>query len=78
MNWTIVEAAEQLDPTLAEDEVRALVLLFQVPVVGRRRGRGRPVPEYDQAAVLRAHAAVIAVRRGLLHGILGTRPAQAG
>lgn len=70
-SWTIKEAAEQLHPAMTLDEVRALTLLFAVPVLGQRRGRGRPVDEYDQPAILRAHAAVIAVRQGLLHAILG-------
>jgi hypothetical protein len=78
--WTIAEAVEWLDPSFGEDEVRALVLLFAVPVLGQRRGhgRGRPVPEYDQPAILRAHAAVIAVRQGLMHALLGPRPATSG
>lgn len=71
--WTVKDAADQLDPPLSEEEVRALVLLCQVPVLGQRRGRGRPAEEYDQPAMLRAHAAVIAYRRGLLHGILSPR-----
>lgn len=72
--WTIRDAVDGLEPTMDEAEVRALVLLFKVPPLGRRRGRGRPVDEYDQPAILRAHAAVIAYRRGLLHAILGPRP----
>jgi hypothetical protein len=76
--WTVREAVQWLDPPLGEDEVRALVLLFAVPVLGDRRGRGRPVPEYDQPAILRAHAAVIAVREGLMHALLGPRPATSG
>jgi hypothetical protein len=80
MGWTIAEAVEWLDPPLADAEVRALVLLFAVPVLGQRRsnGRGRPVPEYDQPAIMRAHAAVIAVREGLMHALLGPRPAASG
>lgn len=69
--WTAAEAAEQLDPPLDVDEVRALVLLFKIKTVGQRRTGGRPLAELDQAAILRAHAAVIAVRRGLLHALLG-------
>lgn len=69
--WTVAEAVEQLDPPMDEAEVRAMVLLYQVPVLGHRRGRGRPADEYDQPALLRAHAAVIAHRRGLLHAVLG-------
>ncbi|NJP93929.1 hypothetical protein HCN51_31595 [Nonomuraea sp. FMUSA5-5] len=72
-SWTIKEAVEQLHPAMTLDEVRALVLLFGVPVLGQRRGRGRPVDAYDQPALLRAHAAVIAYRRGLLHGVLAPR-----
>jgi hypothetical protein len=78
MGWTIAEAVEWLDPPLNDAEARALVLLFAVPVRGQRRGRGRPVPEYDQPAILRAHAAVIAVREGLMHALLGPRPAASG
>ncbi|MFB4294815.1 hypothetical protein ACBI99_44800 [Nonomuraea sp. ATR24] len=75
--WTVREAVDQLAPEMDEAEVRALLLLFQIPVQGQRRGQGpgRPVPEYDQPAILRAHAAVIAHRRGLLHAMLGPRPA---
>jgi hypothetical protein len=72
--WTVAEAVEWLDPPLADAEVRALVLLFAVPVLGQRRGRGRPVPEYDQPAILRAHAAVIAIRQGLMFALLGPAP----
>ncbi|MCK2214270.1 hypothetical protein MF672_010775 [Actinomadura sp. ATCC 31491] len=78
ITWTIADAVDQLDPPLTEAEVRALVLLYQVPVREQRRTRGRPADAYDQPALLRAHAAVIAYRRGLLHAILGPRPAAGG
>lgn len=68
--WTISDAVKQLEPAMDEAEVRAMVLLYRIPVLGQRRTRGRPADEYDQPGLLRAHAAVIAFRQGLLHGIL--------
>jgi hypothetical protein len=73
--WTIKDAVAGLDPAMDEDEVRAMVLLYRIPVLGQRRGRGRPAETYDQPALLRAHAAVIAHRRGLLYGVLAPRSA---
>ncbi|MEV0586340.1 hypothetical protein [Nonomuraea sp. NPDC050310] len=65
--WTAREAAEHLDPPLTEDEVRALITIFQVPAIGQRTGgRGRPADEYAQDAILHAHAIVIAARHGHL------------
>lgn len=61
--WTVDEAAEQLHPPLSAAEVRALILVCGISPLGvRRGGRGRPVPEYDQSAILQAHAAVITLR----------------
>lgn len=59
--WTIEEAAEQLHPPMGAAEVRALITVFRIPVIGYRRtgGRGRPAPEYSQSIVLMAHAIVV-------------------
>ncbi|MFB4285682.1 hypothetical protein ACBJ59_61220 [Nonomuraea sp. MTCD27] len=69
--WTVREAAEQLDPPMDEARVRHLVEAFAFDPVGQRAaGRGRPVPEYARADLMRAHAAVTAVRAGLLLGVI--------
>lgn len=69
--WTVHDAVEQLDPPMDEAHVRALLVAFDVPVVGQRAaGRGRPQPEYDQAAIMRGHAAATAVKAGLLLGVI--------
>ncbi|MGC5009766.1 hypothetical protein ACLQ2R_03270 [Streptosporangium sp. DT93] len=63
--WTVDEAAEQLHPPLSAAEVRALILVCAIPALGNRSGgRGRPAVEYDQAIILRAHAAVVTIRPG--------------
>lgn len=69
--WTIREAAEELDPPMDEDRVKALVHAFGFEPIGQRAGgRGRPAPEYAQADFMRAHAAVTAVKAGLLLGVI--------
>ncbi|MFF0867646.1 hypothetical protein ACFYUV_38195 [Nonomuraea sp. NPDC003560] len=70
--WTVREAAEQLDPPMDEVRVRHMIAAFGYEPIGQRAsgGRGRPVPEYDQADLMRAHAAVTAVAGGLLLGVI--------
>ncbi|GAA1015851.1 hypothetical protein Aple_010540 [Acrocarpospora pleiomorpha] len=65
VGWTIEEAAALLDPPMTAEEIRALVLVFALHPTGHRRGgRGRPAPTYDQAELLRAHAAAVTIRAG--------------
>lgn len=69
--WTVREAAEQLDPPMDEARVRHLIEAFAYQPIGQRAGgRGRPWPEYDQGAIMRAHAAVTAVNAGLLLAVI--------
>ncbi|MEV4020185.1 hypothetical protein AB0J35_57885 [Nonomuraea angiospora] len=69
--WTIREAAEELDPPMSEERVRHLVAAFEYEPIGQRAsGRGRPVPEYDQGDLMRAHSAVFAIKGGLLIGVI--------
>ncbi|WP_327587055.1 hypothetical protein OHA25_08590 [Nonomuraea sp. NBC_00507] len=69
--WTVREAAEELDPRMDEDRVKSMIHAFAYEPIGQRAGgRGRPVPEYDQAAIMRAHAAITAVTAGLLLGVI--------
>lgn len=70
-SWTVREAAEELDPPMDEARVRHLVEAFAFEPIGQRAvGRGRPVLEYNQADLMRAHAAVTAVKNGLLLAVI--------
>lgn len=52
---TLRDAAQVLAP-MNPDQIRALILVADVPEIGRRPTRGRPAVAYDAAALMRAHA----------------------
>jgi hypothetical protein len=64
IRWTVEEAVAHLDPPMDAAEVRAMITACDLRPAGYRRtgARGRPAPEYPLPQILRAHAAIIAVR----------------
>ena len=63
-NWTIADAADQLNPPMSETEVRAMVEAFAITSNGKRLTgrRGKPLPTYDPELIQRAHAALMRAR----------------
>ncbi|GII88262.1 hypothetical protein Ssi03_62520 [Sphaerisporangium siamense] len=59
--WTVAEAAEQLDPHMCPEEIRAMIAVLGIKPCGSRRTgtRGRPCPTYDATALQVAHAVVM-------------------
>lgn len=62
--WTIDDAAALLDPPMTALQVRALIAIAGLKPIGTRRSGargGRPAAMYDVAALIRAHAVVVAI-----------------
>lgn len=72
IRWTVEDAATHLDPAMTAAEVQHLIYAARLQPSGQRRTgrRGRPAPEYDAAALMRAHAGVAP----FLVGIAGLPP----
>jgi len=58
---TLAEAAQVLEPPMSEAQLRRIIsALGWKPAGWRRTGRsGHPFPEYDAAALMRLHAALL-------------------
>lgn len=63
-NWTIDDAAANLNPELSAAQVRAMIDLFAIEPNGKRHTgrRGKPLPTYDPAALQEVHAVVMRAR----------------
>lgn len=66
-NWTISDAAAQLDPPMSPGLVRAMIDLFAIDPNGRRHTgrRGKPLPTYDPSHLQQAHALTLRARNDL-------------
>lgn len=63
--WTVERAAQELDPPMAEAEIRAMIKLYGIRPAGSvkwTREPGRPPRVYLASHLLRAHASVVSTR----------------